>query len=177
MPQSLKKPCYCCLTVWGWFLRGQFMTMQPWKCCGVSETSGTRQDGSEEALKRGGTAGICCSHRDRLSGRAAKWPSGQLLRRGNTQQHYTVGHLRFVRPSCTPGFLSCKGEFKRVWEIPLQDAMSLFTMTIEDISSVYVTLLVVEKRLLYLRSHKRPFSNCLRVILPKLQKHKQTKHR
>lgn len=66
----LKNPRYCCSTVWGWFLRGHFMTMQPQKCCGVHRREGNRQDGSEEALKSGRAARICCSHRDRVSERA-----------------------------------------------------------------------------------------------------------
>lgn len=59
----LKKPHHCSFTVWGWFLRGQFMTMQPQKCCCVQQEEGNRQDSSEEALKSGRAAYICCSHK------------------------------------------------------------------------------------------------------------------
>lgn len=48
------------------------MTMQPQKCCGVHQDEGDGQDSSEEALKGGRAACICCSHRDRVSERAVK---------------------------------------------------------------------------------------------------------
>lgn len=61
----LENRLYCCLTFWGWLLRGHFMTKQAQLCFGVQQGWRIRQDSWEETPKRGISIRISaqCGHK------------------------------------------------------------------------------------------------------------------
>lgn len=124
----LKNPLYCCLTVWGWFPREHFMTMQPQKCCGEHQEEGNGQDGSEEALKSERAACICYIQRQGVR-QGSQVTIMSLLKRYNTVVHLHYGrHFVHILLFFLVGDLWENRVIKYRWSLLVLHCIVLFTV-------------------------------------------------